>query len=256
MSRQIFYNLFDEFESTCFGNIPQVTYTQEVPLVGASTLGEFVCINPLNGPRCDANVQTYRNILLEFDEGPLEDQIATIMNSGLPFTTLTYSGNKSMHVIISLETPCPDRASYDKLVSRIYSRFPNCDKSCKNPSRLSRNPDAYRADTNKKQSIEAVRSRVSAKELDAFLGPEPPLVLKLYKGPRLATKMHLNTMAFLQFGAPQGSWNINLFKAAADLCRCGLSNEEIIERLEGVSGYLDQKDHQTIQSAFRAVAKE
>jgi hypothetical protein len=66
----------------------------------------------------------------------------------------------------------------------------------------------------------------------------------------------LDTLAFLQFGAPPGYWEVSLFKAAADLCRCGMPNDEIIERLEGVSGYLDQKDHQTIQSAFRAVAKE
>lgn len=69
-------------------------------------------------------------------------------------------------------------------------------------------------------------------------------------------KPQLDTLAFLQFGAPEGQWNIGLFKAAADLYRCGLSKDEIRERLEAISGYLDHKDNQTIASAFRAVEKE
>lgn len=69
-------------------------------------------------------------------------------------------------------------------------------------------------------------------------------------------KPQLDTLAFLHFGAPEGRWSTGLFKAAADLYRCGLSKDEIKERLEAVSGYLDQKDNQTIASAFRAVEKE
>lgn len=69
-------------------------------------------------------------------------------------------------------------------------------------------------------------------------------------------KPQLDTLAFLHFGAPPGSWDVSLFKAAADLLRCGLSKDDIKERLEAISGYLDHKDNQTIASAFRAVEKE
>ena len=63
-------------------------------------------------------------------------------------------------------------------------------------------------------------------------------------------------MAFLRFGAPEGQWNIGLFKAAADLSRCGTPPDKIIEMLESVSGYLDSKDTQTIRSALKAVEAE
>lgn len=69
-------------------------------------------------------------------------------------------------------------------------------------------------------------------------------------------KPQLDTLAFLRFGAPAGQWNINLFKAAADLSRCGTPPDKIIEMLESVSGYLDNKDMSIIQSAFKAVEKE
>jgi hypothetical protein len=69
-------------------------------------------------------------------------------------------------------------------------------------------------------------------------------------------KPQLDTLAFLHFGAPQGSWDVNLFKACVDLYRCGLTKEDIEERLTCISGYLDSKDLQLMRSAFKAVEKE
>lgn len=254
--------LFDSDDYICMGDAPTVTSIHRNPAyfpIGDVYNGQFFCINPLRLGRADSNVTVFRNILLEFDQGSIEEQTKLVLESGLPFTTMTFSGNKSIHVIISLETPCPDRQAYNALVARLYKKFPTCDPTCKNPSRLSRTPGATR-DTGRLQGLLAINGRVSADALETFLGPAelPNVVIADFKNKpkRLAVKMHLNTMAFLHFGAPPGSWNISLFKAAADLYRCGLSKDEIRERLEAISGYLDHKDNQTIASAFRAVEKE
>lgn len=69
-------------------------------------------------------------------------------------------------------------------------------------------------------------------------------------------KPQLDTLAFLRFGAPPGSWDVSLFKASADLLRCGLSKESIEDKLTSISGYLDSKDLQLMHSAFKAVEKE
>lgn len=248
--------LFDKEEHVCITSTVYGVASQ--PLKHLRLLEEFVCINPLRPgmPRMDANVACYRNILVEFDKGTIEEQKQLVLDSGLPFTTMTFSGNKSIHVIISLAEPLESRAQYDMLVNRIYHRFPTCDKSTKNPSRLSRTPGAVRLDNNAGQVLLEARQRVSNAELTAWLGEIAEVTPLVPREFRRSTRMRLNTMAFLACGAPEGSWNIELFKAAADLLRCGLPKDEIRERLEGVSGYLDSKDNQTIASAFRAVERE
>lgn len=246
--------LFEPQDMIC---VTDTVFGSQVAPIGAAN-GQFFCINALNGPRSDANVSSFRNILLEFDQGTIEEQKAIIEDSKLPYTLITFSGNKSLHVIISLETPLANKTEYALLVHRLYQKFPTCDKSTKNPSRLSRTPFAVR-DNGVVQKVLSVGPRVPKEALEAFVGHTLVAITNQTDTPirpKAKQRMRLSTMAFLRFGAPEGQWNIGLFKAAADLSRCGTPPDKIIEMLESVSGYLDNKDTQTIRSALKAVEAE
>lgn len=96
--------------------------------------------------------------------------------------------------------------------------------------------------------------------------PLPPWVLELVRPPSpsvtsstpkpptqgLETRGRLSrkTQEFLANGAPAGQWNTALFLAAKDHQEQGYSIEETIERLNAVTGVLDEADGKTIRSAF------
>ena len=117
-----FYTLFDENEATCFSSSQTGTKVFDIDTKHeyASKWAVLFCINPLHPTqdlnpteeyhsadkprRCDKNVVAYRNILIEMDSIPVEDQAEFIEKTGLPYTTSVFSGGKSIHYIISLKT--------------------------------------------------------------------------------------------------------------------------------------------------------
>lgn len=84
-------------------------------LEGLDALGEVVGVNPVSGREglttggqesyyCKQTVAEYRHFVMEFDEMPLADQCAfwagIIRRGKLPIRTITYSGSKSLHVVV------------------------------------------------------------------------------------------------------------------------------------------------------------
>lgn len=109
--------------------------------------GAWVRINPLDGHGvADANVTDYRYVLVESDSLPLERQNALIRELELPVVTLTYTGGKSLHAIVRVDAG--NREEYRKRVAYLFDICKknglDIDKSCKNPSRLSRLPGIER----------------------------------------------------------------------------------------------------------------
>lgn len=239
--------LFDEGEEICLTNTVYGTDTSEFH----TDYEQFFCINPLNGPRRDSNVSSFRNILLEFDHGSPADQLSTLTDT--PHSTLVWSGGKSHHAIISLEEPCEDRAAYDVLVRRIYEKLPTADKSVKNPSRLSRTPNATRNNGNVQYLIH-VKDRISRETLETWLGPVPAN-LKTEQPQRKSLHLSPWTKYFLMFGSQPGQRNADLFKAACDMLRHGYSPEVIQERASEVLDLPMHEIRSTIKSAAAAVRR-
>lgn len=109
--------------------------------------GAWVRVNPLDGNGvADINVTDYRYVLVESDSLPLERQNALIRELELPVVTLTYTGGKSLHAIVRIEAS--SREEYRKRVAYLFEicrkNGLEVDKSCKNPSRLSRLPGVMR----------------------------------------------------------------------------------------------------------------
>jgi hypothetical protein len=121
----------------------------------------FFIINPLSGNmhanstgkmsnRCDAAVKKFKYVLVEFDGDDndptfsLDNQLAFFSKIDLPIIALTYSGNKSIHAILSLGEFIRSlddwrREVKDNLFGKILRPL-GADFSNSNPSRMSRFP--------------------------------------------------------------------------------------------------------------------
>jgi hypothetical protein len=244
--------LFNEDEKTCWGRTKFSTHVQDLP----DDEAQFFSINPLKDRRLDINVTAYRNILVEIDTGTLEEQ-KKILDT-VPFSTLVFSGGKSLHAIISLEEPLKTREEYDDLVRAVYCKVPECDKSAKNPSRFSRVPDFVR-DNGVTQDLIAVRSRIENNIVYEWAGVKKVLLgVQPAQERFVATHKMLpvRTLAFLQDGAYPGNWNNRLFVAACDMFSVGYDKEEVQDFCRRVTGYLDKDDLRTIESARKNVQRE
>lgn len=214
--------LFNIDEQTVYGETG-ATSPKILPPVNTP---EFFCINPIdtikdhawmlnpskydeNTPRrADLNVSCFRNFLFEMDSIPLDDQLTILNSVDIPFTSLVYSGGKSIHAILCINDldiiphTVMGIQEYKNIWIRIASyidisakrqgfNYPTnktsfIDQSCKNPSRFSRAPDFIR-NTGKKQElirllprltkvqwidIEAKLPKISMKEIETIDRPE------------------------------------------------------------------------------------
>lgn len=207
----------------------------------------------LVGRRADANVTKFRTFLLEFDKLVLDMQMPYIHETEVPYSTVTFSGSKSLHVLVALEQPLANRREYDSAVRRLHQALPAVDQSTKNPSRFSRVPGSIRMQNKAIQQLVEANSRVPNKLFFDWLDARVPAA----NLPGTATSLvslSLNkwTRYFLIHGAPAGEWNETLFKAACDMARCGWNEEKIKEKCAQITGMLDFKDMKTIKSAVTA----
>ena len=175
MTKEDFYKiLFEEDEYTCFGATP---FDNESYLISDgmnSNIPKFFTINPLvkGRTRKAANVKRYRNLLFEIDDITVQEQVEKIKASGLPYSTATFSGGKSIHWIVSLSEELTDRVEYTALWKACHAALAkhdvNADSATKDPARLSRCPGQIR-DNGKEQKLLKVVGRISFNELENWL---------------------------------------------------------------------------------------
>lgn len=255
MSSEFLDILFDHNDQVCMG---QDVYSTRVGAADSFGRNNFVSINALTKSRKDDNVTCFRNILCEFDKGTLEEQLKSIKESGLPFSTIVFSGNKSYHAIVSLDKPLDTREQYDRLVKFIYDKLPGVDPTGRNPSRFTRMPGVWR--DGKQQELIEYNGRVPNEVVYNWLDITReslefiPLKEKHYLlGGKLIPS---RTDSFFKYGAPEGCWNIKLFESACEMSRAGFSQEETEERAFGINGYLTKSDKRTIKSAYDTTRRE
>lgn len=190
MSRASYFStLFDEQEYVCFAY--RIKDTAVLPLSRFSEQeSNYVSLNPMRGDmdlspessslpyartdlprRADCNIHRHRNILVEMDDHgnhgdvPLHEQYPIVRNCRMPYTTSVYSGNSSIHFVISLVEPV-SRERYDDLTWFIQTAFPaKLDPSAFNPSRLTRTPGPLHQTTGKEQRLMEIKQRVTAQDV-------------------------------------------------------------------------------------------
>jgi hypothetical protein len=244
-----FYDLlFDEGELICWSS--DVYGTKLYPKSDPQRANYF-SINPLHTSRKDANVTAFRNILIEFDKLALPEQLAAFAE--IPISTLVFSGGKSYHGIISLQTPCSTREEYNELVWRVYERVSKFqpDKGCKNPSRFSRSPGVLR--DNIEQRLERVGERIPNAALEEWLPPKKPK-RETFSVPiphRMPVSYHL-----LSLRRPEpGTRNNALFACACDFFRASYTLEEVLQYLNRLQVLPEREVRAIAASAQKAVRK-
>lgn len=208
MSEEFFKLLFEPDEGICTGDVYDNTISvdpYEAP---------FFCINPLDRSRdhgfflkdrykedkprrADLNVTCFRNFLFEMDGLPLDSQLDIFTKSSIPFSSIVYSGGKSMHAILSVDGgTCGDQHTldgiykYKHLWKRLAARINReaalagykheqgsssfVDESCKNPSRLSRYPGVLR-DNGELQKLLFLTERISRNKFRELIDSCPKI---------------------------------------------------------------------------------
>lgn len=161
MNREKFLKtLFDPGQQTCYSKDAYGVLLKPSPEDG----DVYFSINAMHTSRADANVVCYRNFLLELDSVPLAQQIE-LVTSRLPVTAITFSGGKSYHFILSLTEPVQTETDYRRIIRGLMEAVPEADRSTKNPSRLSRLPNAVRPDTGLLQELVYLGNRIPLAEL-------------------------------------------------------------------------------------------
>lgn len=133
----------------------------------------LVSLNPIKGYRLDQNAYKYKNFLFELDYGSTEEQVKYFKTIGLPYSALIFSGNKSIHALVSLDICLPSED-----VWRMFSEWglaiaSACDQNTKNPSRSIRLPGNIRPDTGKKQELIEWVGATKLADFAAWLAQHP-----------------------------------------------------------------------------------
>lgn len=129
-------------------------------------------LNPIKGFREDANCTAYRNFLVELDSGPTDQQLAYIKKINMPFSAAIFSGNKSLHFLISLDRDLPSEKVFRLFSEWILKIVTLADQATKNPSRSIRVPGAYR-EPGKKQTMVEYRGAIKIEDLIVWLNLHP-----------------------------------------------------------------------------------
>jgi hypothetical protein len=132
----------------------------------------LVALNPIEGYREDTNCTAFRNFMVEIDVGTQEEQLAHLKHYNIPYSALVFSGNKSLHCLISLTEDLPNEEIWRTLAEWILNVITLSDKATKNPSRSIRIPEVWR-DPKKKQTLLELKSAINVKELIEWLSKYP-----------------------------------------------------------------------------------
>lgn len=152
--------------------IRKLPWPETVEVVPSNKL-TLVALNPMkNGFREDANCTAYRNFLVEMDIGPLGQQLDYIARLEMPYSAVVFSGNKSLHFLISLSEDLPNEDMYRLFAEWILGIATLADQKTKNPSRSIRIPGGIR-DEDKVQKLVGYKGPVDLKTLVEWLQKRP-----------------------------------------------------------------------------------
>lgn len=231
---------------------------------------ELVTINPLiaDANRQDANVSSFRNFLVEIDDGTsIQAQLQYAATLEIPFATAVYSGGKSVHFVICLESSLAGEVEWRSYADSILKAIARADQATKNPSRYTRLGGGFRKDKDKLQELLLAKERISQPHLLDWLKqhkqePKPHKFIKqrpsVLNGWAPVKSLTLDTKLFLLQGAPKGTINNTAYQAACNLLETGHTLQytlDVFMQLSRERGYAAKELEKVIQSAARRVSK-
>lgn|SRR5574343_120922 len=285
--------LFNEGELACFGTTAYDTTPSKVSIKEGRYIStaQYVTLNPLKGTRADANVASFRNILIEMDKCGLEKQLKILEEKETPHSSLVFSGSKSYHAVISVDGDgFGDRQTYDKYVRAVYEAIDPkekyIDQACKNPSRFTRLGGAIRPDNGVVQSILSLGRRINKDMLDEWLLAKLGMNRYLYLiagGAEYERKLDEHARLLASLNEPKNKkhdrwwyvsrrakdfltnnnngnknygWRNEAYYACCELARCGYDETEIYNELYKVDGYLESDSETIPAEAFQTISRQ
>lgn len=210
----------------------------------------FFCLNPMAALSTrGSDVACYRNILVEFDGLSIAEQWTMVTEElEMPFSTCTFSGGRSLHFIIALEQPAASLHEYQQLVDQIYTVIGSeVDSACKNPSRLTRMPNALRQEEGGAlQELIEVRRRVPMTEMQEWLRSKPAFLKRRLKAAMRAVQIERR----LKASKMQTEGQLRLPKVYQKMVDEGVLPEGVTSRHEALTklaswmhfnGYLEEE---------------
>lgn len=205
------------------------TLAESVQYVPSDKLS-LVSLNPVNGYRRDENCTALRSFLIELDVGPLAQQMAYVKQREMPYSACVFSGGKSLHFLIRLDTDLPDLDMYRHIAQWTLGVMTMADEKCKNPSRSIRIPGCRRGE--KRQQLLELKGEVKLADLFAWLMLYPDSEPKLAEPPPFIGEMDVSKLSpwvlkALEEGVDSSKGRNNQWYAIAfDFALAGVSEED------------------------------
>lgn len=218
----------------------------------------MVALNPIKGFREDINCTAYRSFLVEMDYGPLPEQIAYVKKLGMPYSAAIFSGNKSIHFLITLDTDLPSEKVYRVFSEWILGVMTLADPNTKNPSRSIRVPGSYR-EPGKKQILVEYRGVVPIKTLVEWLSLHPDAKPKEKRAHKISETPNLERIKpwickALVDGIIPPNRNKQWFTVGVEFALAGYSEDDTMDILNNYyspdNDFKEKEWETTIKSAF------
>jgi hypothetical protein len=254
-------------ENALSGQVTLVSPNEKVPIsyCDSSEL-TLVAINPIKGFRLDSNVTSFRTFLWEIDTGSIPKQLGYFEKIGIPLSCTIWSGNKSVHALTVLDQDL-DEKKYREYYQWALNVLTWCDQNCKNPSRSTRIPGAYR-EPGKKQRLIDMRERVKLSTFEAWLNQYEHLRPKVREKKEipeggadyslLSVWVRIMMKKGIDF-ANRGR-NATYYAIAYDFALAGFSietaTEELLKRFTEERDFKEKELLVTINSAFKKVNED
>lgn len=228
------------------------TVDSDVPILCA--------LNPIKGYRNDLNCTAYRNFLVEMDYGAINDQLAYVKQLKMPYSAAIFSGNKSIHFLISLDMDLPSESVYRTFSEWILNIATLADQNTKNPSRSIRIPGAFR-EPEKQQKLLEYRGVVTMAELGDWLRQHPNAKPKEKQQVGIVDKTILERVRpkisdlLVNRGIHPPNRNKQWFMVGVEFALAGVSEDDTIEGLRGFfqpdRDFKEKEWETTIHSAYK-----
>ena len=166
--------LFDEDDNVAWGKDDQDACTPHYPWpMFLHTDAVKFCINPLSTWRDGEHTTAINSLLFEVDDDiAIKEQVKLFEKSGLPYSTMVYSGKKSIHVIVRFTEQLDKkmfRPTWKAIAKALKKHGIPVDPATMKIPQLSRVPNSMRPDTGKKQTLVFIKERVSMLKMTEWL---------------------------------------------------------------------------------------
>lgn len=216
-------------------------------------------LNPIKGFREDINCTAYRSFLIEMDYGPIPEQLAYVKKLGMPYSAAVFSGNKSVHFLVTLDTDLPSEKVYRLFSEWILNVATLADPNTKNPSRSIRVPGAYR-EPGKLQELMEYNGLVKINDLVTWLNkyphekPKERVARVVSENPNL-DRVKTWVCKALRDGIRPPNRNKQWFTVGVEFALAGYSEDDTMDVLKAYfspdNDFKEKELETTIKSAFK-----